>query len=210
MFTATAWKNKDYRHSMTRRGKKLQNIKTPSGNYFKPSSRPRLILSFDICLIARTVFFLTRKDSTFSEGQHKMGRPPIASSGLILTRCSGPNPSKKVPFPKQGNKQHCHCIQKTIKITLCFMEVPTIKIMKFTQTSTFIKSKPNTGFHVTTCPVTFFSQEFLLLFALTTTKFMFLEVTILMLTSKKDTLTTCIKFSSIFHFKKEDLMQSRL
>lgn len=208
--TATVCKNKDCRHSMTRRGKRLLSSRTPSGNSFRQSSRPRLMWSFAICPIVPPAFFLRRRGSIFSEGRHKMERLPTASLGLILTLCSGLNLSKRGSFPKPENKRHWHCIWKMTRITLCCMEVPTTKIMKFTPRSTFTKLKPNSGFHVTTSPVAFFNRGFLRQFVLMTTKSMFLGVTILMSTSKKDTLMTCMKFNSIFHSKKEGLMQSHL
>lgn len=78
-----------------------------------------------------------------------MVKHQVTCSDLILTHYNGRNPNKKVLFQKQGNKLIYLFTQKMRRIILFCMVEQIMKTIKFTQTSTCIKLKPNTGFHVT-------------------------------------------------------------
>lgn len=168
------------------------------------------MLNLGICLSVLTVFFLTRKDYTFLVDHLEMGRLPIICFVLTLILYNGQNQNKKGLFQKQDNKRICLCTQKMTKTIWFFMEALTMKITKFTLTSTSTKLKLNIGSLVTVFPWIFFSLEFLLQFVSTIIRFMFLEDTFLMWIYKKDTLMTCMKFNSACLLKKEDPMQSHL
>lgn len=176
----------------------------------KPKLLLKPMLNLGICLSVLTVFFLTRKDSTFLVGLLEMVRLPIICFVLTLILYNGQSQNKKGPFQKQDNKRIYLCTQKMTKTIWSFMEALTMKITRFTRTSTSTKLKLNIGSLVTVFQWIFFSLEFLLQFVSTIIEFMFLEDTTLMWIYKKDTLMTCMKFNSTCPLKKEDPMQSHL
>ena len=90
------------------------------------------------------------------------------------------------------------------------MEAQIMKRTNYSTTSTFTKSKPSIGFSVITCPKTLSSPEFRLAFALMTIRFTCSVGIIWMLNTKRDTSMTCMKFSSTWLSKKEDLMVALL
>ncbi len=180
------------------------------GNDWRQSLHHRLKDNFSCYPTLHIASFLTRRDFTYLAVQHsKVGHRVICSDSTSIVY-NGPSLSKRAQFPKQGSKPSCRCTQRIRNTTSSYMEVPITKHTTFTRTSTFIRSKRNSGSNVITFQLILYNPEFLQEFVLMITKFTFLEVITLMLKIIKDTSTTYIKFSLILLYKKEDHMEDLL